>query len=521
MVNVVEASMGGILALWLTGTPFSISAAVGFVSVFGVAVQDGVLLISYFNQLRAAGLPVREAVMRGAELRVRPVVMTSLTAALGLFPAAIATSIGSQAQKPLAIVVVGAMLCTLFLTRYLMPVLYSFFPAPAGHDECKSDLILGSHYTDRFLHPASRAGHAAHHDEHGNSHGPSSTESHRLWRVSIMKNHWKMLVAVIVIAGGATGLALNSRTRAQVVGVLKQLSQAASHGEESTPDKSWIGESAAKSKVPWDRVLTLEASQRETIGLRTVPVKQQTEPTILKLFGTTDYDPATVTVVRTQFDSRVDRVIVDLGSTVKKGDPLLELFSTDLAEAKSNYEAAISQWARDKKVLDYKTPLATGNNIARKELIEAENDEAQSRLKMKLAKDKLLVYGLTDKEIENATQRGRRPESEDDPAVAGCRSRGRAKSRYGKLLYLRRSLDDDRAARPSLGARERQRARRRSGRSRPETQSHLSLCQSNDRRHRQLHRQGDRFRLAVREIPHHDSAIPKGNSRQGCSRACC
>ena len=130
-------------------------------SVFGVAVQDGVLLISYFNQLRAAGLPVRESVMRGAELRVRPVVMTSLTAALGLFPAAIATSIGSQAQKPLAIVVVGAMLCTLFLTRYLMPVLYSFFPAPAGHTECKSDLILGSHYTDRFLHRGSHSEHAA------------------------------------------------------------------------------------------------------------------------------------------------------------------------------------------------------------------------------------------------------------------------------------------------------------------------------------------------------------------------
>src|SRR5262249_32712884 len=88
MVNVVGASMGGMLALWITGTPFSISAAVGFVSVFGVAVQDGVLLISYFNQLRSAGLPVREAVMRGAELRVRPVVMTSLTAALGLLPAA-------------------------------------------------------------------------------------------------------------------------------------------------------------------------------------------------------------------------------------------------------------------------------------------------------------------------------------------------------------------------------------------------------------------------------------------------
>src|SRR5271157_1448120 len=177
MVNVIEASMGGILALWITGTPFSISAAVGFVSVFGVAVQDGVLLISYFNQLREAGLPVREAVMRGAELRVRPVVMTALTAALGLFPAAIATSIGSQAQKPLGIVVVGAMLCTLFLTRYLMPVLYSFFPAPEGHGECKSELILGSHYTDRFLHPQQGRSQSANHWTAGESHEQPSQDN--------------------------------------------------------------------------------------------------------------------------------------------------------------------------------------------------------------------------------------------------------------------------------------------------------------------------------------------------------
>jgi heavy metal efflux system protein len=151
MANVVAATMGGVWALKLTGTAFSISAAVGFISIFGVAVQDGVLLISYFNQMRAAGLPVKESLLRGAELRVRPVVMTSLTAALGLLPAALATSIGSQAQKPLAIVVVGGMLVTLFLTRYLMPVLYSFFPAPAGHTACERELIMGSHYTDRFL----------------------------------------------------------------------------------------------------------------------------------------------------------------------------------------------------------------------------------------------------------------------------------------------------------------------------------------------------------------------------------
>src|SRR5262249_41730475 len=132
MVNVLEAAMGGVFALYLTGTHFSISGAVGFVSVFGVAVQDGVLLVTYCNQMRAQGYSVWETCLRGPELRVRPVVMTSLTAALGLLPAALATSIGSQAQKPLAIVVVGAMLCTLFLTRYMMPILYSYFPAPLG-----------------------------------------------------------------------------------------------------------------------------------------------------------------------------------------------------------------------------------------------------------------------------------------------------------------------------------------------------------------------------------------------------
>jgi cobalt-zinc-cadmium resistance protein CzcA len=153
MVNVLEAAMGGVFALYLTGTHFSISGAVGFVSVFGVAVQDGVLLVTYCNQMRARGYGVWETCLRGPELRVRPVVMTSLTAALGLFPAAIATSIGSQAQKPLAIVVVGAMLCTLFLTRYMMPILYSYFPAPRGHVEGEDQhLVEGTNYAARFMH---------------------------------------------------------------------------------------------------------------------------------------------------------------------------------------------------------------------------------------------------------------------------------------------------------------------------------------------------------------------------------
>jgi cobalt-zinc-cadmium resistance protein CzcA len=153
LVNVLEAAMGGVFALYFTGTHFSISGAVGFVSVFGVAVQDGVLLVTYHNQMRERGYSVWETCMRGTELRIRPVVMTSLTAALGLFPAAVATSIGSQAQKPLAIVVVGAMFCTLFLTRYMMPVLYSYFPAPRGHGVGEDDhLVEGTNYSRFFMH---------------------------------------------------------------------------------------------------------------------------------------------------------------------------------------------------------------------------------------------------------------------------------------------------------------------------------------------------------------------------------
>jgi cobalt-zinc-cadmium efflux system membrane fusion protein len=215
-----------------------------------------------------------------------------------------------------------------------------------------------------------------------------------------MKINWKLVVAVVLIAAGATGVTLNKKARSQVVHLWQQLSQASAHAEEPAADRSWT--QASKSKEPWDHTVSLVPAEIEAIGLETAAVRSQTEPTILSLFGTTDYDPATVTIVRLQFDSRVDRVLVDLGSVIKKDQPLLELFSTDLAAAKSDYEVTISQWKHDKKVYDYKMPLAKANTLAGKEAIEVENDEAQSRLKMKLAKDKLLVYGLTEKEIEEA-----------------------------------------------------------------------------------------------------------------------
>jgi cobalt-zinc-cadmium resistance protein CzcA len=137
LLNVLALSLGGIWALLLTDTNFSVSAAVGFISIFGVAIMDGLMLVSFFNQNRARGLPVREAIMEGAAVRVRAVMMTDLTAIFGLVPTALATRIGSQTQKPLAIVVIGGLITTLAIARYLMPVLYSFYghrepPAGAG-----------------------------------------------------------------------------------------------------------------------------------------------------------------------------------------------------------------------------------------------------------------------------------------------------------------------------------------------------------------------------------------------------
>lgn len=212
-----------------------------------------------------------------------------------------------------------------------------------------------------------------------------------------MKISWKLILLLAILAGLGTWLSLDHRSRTRAEDLWRQISVSVAHADESSSAKVWTPQPG--SKPPWDHTIELTLEQMKGIGVHTIEVQKQTLPTLLRLTGATDYDPATLTIVRSQFDSRVDKVLVDLGSVVKAGDPLLELFSTDLAVAKNDYETAVSQYARDKKVLDYKSPLAATNAIPRKDLIEAENDEAKSRLQMKLAKDKLLVFGLTEQEI--------------------------------------------------------------------------------------------------------------------------
>ena len=124
LLNVPFALIGGILGLLFTGINFSISAGVGFIALFGVCVQNGVILVSVFNKYVQMGVPLRQAIQQGAMSRVRPVVMTALMAGLGLMPAALSTGIGSETQKPLAIVVICGLVSATILTLVTLPAIY-------------------------------------------------------------------------------------------------------------------------------------------------------------------------------------------------------------------------------------------------------------------------------------------------------------------------------------------------------------------------------------------------------------
>jgi cobalt-zinc-cadmium resistance protein CzcA len=139
MVNVLVAPIGGVLALLATGTNFSVSSGVGFLALFGVSVQTGVIMLEYINQLRVRGFSVVDAAVEGGVLRLRPIMMTMLVATLGLLPAAMSHGIGSDSQRPFAIVIVGGLISDLILSIFLLPTIYAWIardgdvlPEPEG-----------------------------------------------------------------------------------------------------------------------------------------------------------------------------------------------------------------------------------------------------------------------------------------------------------------------------------------------------------------------------------------------------
>ena len=138
-LNVPLALSGGILALWMRGLPLSMSAVIGFIALFGIAVLNGVVLVSHIRQLESEGRSADEAVTEGAMDRLRPVLMTALVASLGFVPMALATSMGAEVQRPLATVVIGGLLTSTTLTLLVIPAVYRRFARGAGIQPASSD----------------------------------------------------------------------------------------------------------------------------------------------------------------------------------------------------------------------------------------------------------------------------------------------------------------------------------------------------------------------------------------------
>jgi cobalt-zinc-cadmium resistance protein CzcA len=132
---VLSAPVGGLVALLVTGTPFSVSSGIGFLALFGVSVQTAVVYISYANELRQGGIGIMEATREAALLRLRPIMMTALVAAFGLLPAALAHGVGSDSQRPFALVIVGGMFSRLLISVFLMPALYAVVARPGDRLE--------------------------------------------------------------------------------------------------------------------------------------------------------------------------------------------------------------------------------------------------------------------------------------------------------------------------------------------------------------------------------------------------
>jgi heavy metal efflux system protein len=132
LANVPFATIGGIVGLAMTGQHLSVPSAIGFIAVFGVAMLNGIVLVSFLNEQREKGLAVREAVIRGTALRMRPVMMTASVAILGLVPMLLSSGVGAETQRPLATVVVGGLISSTLLTLVLLPVLYDWIEGRAS-----------------------------------------------------------------------------------------------------------------------------------------------------------------------------------------------------------------------------------------------------------------------------------------------------------------------------------------------------------------------------------------------------
>jgi cobalt-zinc-cadmium efflux system membrane fusion protein len=211
---------------------------------------------------------------------------------------------------------------------------------------------------------------------------------------------WTSLALFLVLGGLTFAAYLHKPTRQNILNVLrtvKGLASATPAAKDISPGPA--ADRASFDNKPWDHLLRIWPDQAEALGLRVVPVEEAKDPIKLDLSGITSYDPDSLTQIRLRFDSLVTRVYKTLGDPVSKGDALVDLYSNDLAAAKSDYQVKHVQWLYDKRLREQGEELYQKNAISKVEWITRVNNEAKSRLDQQLALDKLKVYGLTPEEI--------------------------------------------------------------------------------------------------------------------------
>jgi membrane fusion protein, heavy metal efflux system len=211
---------------------------------------------------------------------------------------------------------------------------------------------------------------------------------------------WKLTIALVIIVSVAGVLYLSGVNKAQLTETLKYVERSAS---SSGPAPAMRHEVALpiKPKAHWDGLVAIDPAERTAIGLQLAKVEAQARPIKLELTGRTAYDPDTLTKIRPRFDTLVERVHASLGQKVKKGDPLVDLYSTELAKAKSDLQSKFVQWQHDMRLFDLRKKLVETGAISQQLWVDTQNDEKKSRLDYLLAIDTLKVYKVPPEDIES------------------------------------------------------------------------------------------------------------------------
>lgn len=208
---------------------------------------------------------------------------------------------------------------------------------------------------------------------------------------------WKSTIALVAFAGVGGAVYLSGVSKAYVKGALKHVEHVIVPTEAAVSKADLVKVDADR---PWNHEIKLTAEEERALGIGVTTVSAQTDPIQLELTGRTAYDPDTLTKIRPRFDTLVEQVHASLGQTVKKGEPLVELHSTELAAAKSDFQEKYVQWQHDLKLFNLRQELVKTGAISKQLWVDTINDEKKTRLEYTLARDRLQILKVPDEEIE-------------------------------------------------------------------------------------------------------------------------